>query len=67
MESREEGVTALLAVDAGLLRVAAVGASWTLEASADASGARIELAGRTVVEIESGLDDERLLTRMAPC
>jgi hypothetical protein len=71
IESREEGVAALLAVDAALLRLPLPGLPGRLEASASASGARIELSGRTVAEIDYGIalgvfaPDGALLTTLA--
>ena len=55
IESREDGATVLLAVDSALLKRRLPGLAGRLEASADADGARMELAGRTVAEIDFGL------------
>ena len=55
IESREDGVTVLLAVDAALLKRPLPGLPGRLEAFASASGARIELSGRTVAEIDYGV------------
>ena len=55
IESREDSVTALLAVDPALLKLPLPGLPGRLEASADASGARIQLAGRTVAGIDYGM------------